>query len=152
MIFMSFETLSYSVVRSLSFSNFQFLGLDVLVSLESCIFSYFLWMLVFIPQNVCLRHFSYHALDHPCLLLVHARPFYFWHPWRSHHFLITSLRNNLCYFNHSVGTLAISPLIVLSTLPLHESCLNSILSYLTIIIFTLVTSISYLDAYIIPVL
>jgi hypothetical protein len=57
------------------------------------------------------------------------------------------------YFNPSTRTLPNSPLVVLSTLPLCESCLNSILGYtFTTIIFTLVTSISYLDAYIIPVL
>jgi hypothetical protein len=39
-IFLSFETSSYSVVKSLSFGNFHFLGLVVLVSLESCIFSF----------------------------------------------------------------------------------------------------------------
>jgi hypothetical protein len=57
------------------------------------------------------------------------------------------------YFNPSIGTLPILPFIVFSTSPLREACLNSILGYaLTIIIFTLVTSISYLDAYVIHVL
>jgi hypothetical protein len=57
------------------------------------------------------------------------------------------------YFNPSIGTLPILPLIVFSTSPHREACLNSILDYaFRIIIFTLVTSISYLDAYVIHVL
>jgi hypothetical protein len=98
--------------------------------------------------NDCSKPFSWYALDHPCFLMVHERLFYLTHPWWSHHFLITTLSNNFYYFNHSVGTLPISPLIVLSPSPLRESFLNCILGYaFMIIIFTLVASISYHQAY-----
>jgi hypothetical protein len=50
MTFLSSEIISYSVVKSLSFSNFYSLSLGMLVSLESCILLVFIYMLTFIPQ------------------------------------------------------------------------------------------------------
>jgi hypothetical protein len=41
MTFLSSEILSYSVVKTLSFDNFYYLGLSTLVSFESCIVLYF---------------------------------------------------------------------------------------------------------------
>jgi hypothetical protein len=55
--FLSFEIPSYSVVKSLSFNNFYSLGLNMLVSLESCILPCFYVCLSSYP-SVCLRHFS----------------------------------------------------------------------------------------------
>jgi hypothetical protein len=55
--FLSFEIPSYSVVKSLSFNNFYSFGLNMLVSLESCILSCFYVCLSSYP-SVCLRHFS----------------------------------------------------------------------------------------------
>jgi hypothetical protein len=55
--FLSFETSSYSVVKSLYFSNFYSLGLRMLVSLESCILLHLYICLSSYP-NVYLRHFS----------------------------------------------------------------------------------------------
>jgi hypothetical protein len=49
MILLSFETLSYSIVKSLSFGNLYSLGLAMLVPLESCILL-FLYMLTFISR------------------------------------------------------------------------------------------------------
>jgi hypothetical protein len=77
--FLSFEIHSYSVVKSLSFNNFYSIGLSMLVSLESCILSYFYVCLSSYP-NICLRHFNLHDLDHPCFLMIHERSFYFAHP------------------------------------------------------------------------
>jgi hypothetical protein len=56
MTFLSFEILSYPVVKSLSFGNFYSLGLSMLVSLESCILLYFYICLSSYP-NVYVRHF-----------------------------------------------------------------------------------------------
>jgi hypothetical protein len=50
MTFPSFEIPSYFVVKSLPFDNFYSLGLSMLVSLESCILSYFYVCLSFIPR------------------------------------------------------------------------------------------------------
>ena len=75
MIFLSFETLSSSVVKSLSFGNFLSLGIGMLISLKPYILSSF-YMLTFI-SNVYLKHFSLHVLDHPCFLMIHERSFYF---------------------------------------------------------------------------
>jgi hypothetical protein len=57
MTFMSFETPSYSIVKSLPFNNFYSLGLSMLVSLESRILSYF-YVCLSSYLNVYLRHFS----------------------------------------------------------------------------------------------
>jgi hypothetical protein len=57
------------------------------------------------------------------------------------------------YFNHSIGTLPILPLIVFSALPFREFYLNSILVILfTDIIFSFVISTYHLVAYCIPAL
>jgi hypothetical protein len=57
---LSFEIPSYSVVKSLSFNNFYSLGLSMLVSLESCILSYF-YLLTFIFQRL-FKTFQYTCL------------------------------------------------------------------------------------------
>jgi hypothetical protein len=49
MTFLSFEILSYSIVKSLSFGNLYSLRLGMLVPLESCILL-FLYVLTFIAQ------------------------------------------------------------------------------------------------------
>jgi hypothetical protein len=56
---LSFEIPSYSIVKSLSFNNFYSLGLSMLMSLESCILSYFICLLSYsnafkIFQYTCL--------------------------------------------------------------------------------------------------
>jgi hypothetical protein len=64
MIFLSFETLSSSVVKSVSFGDFLSLGIGMLISMKPYILSSF-YMLTFI-SDVYLKHSSLHVLDHPC--------------------------------------------------------------------------------------
>jgi hypothetical protein len=128
MNFLSSETPSYSVVKLLSFALFYSLAL-VWPHLWNLAYSYILMYAYLSYPDECSRHFIFHALDHPYFLMIHERPFYFTDPRGSHRFLITSLGNNFCYFNPSVGTLPILPSIVFSTSPFRESCLNSILGY-----------------------
>jgi hypothetical protein len=80
MTFLSSETLSYSVVKSLSFGNFHFLVLVCsypwnLADSYLFIFAY-LYTLMFV-----YKHVSLHALGHPCFLIIHEQSFYFVHPW-----------------------------------------------------------------------
>jgi hypothetical protein len=107
MILLSFETLSYSIVKSLSFGNLYSLGLGMLVSLEACILL-FLYMLTFI-SHVYLKYFSSYTIDHPCFSMIPLQSFYFAHSWWSHCFLITSLGNEfllqLFYWNPTYLTL-----------------------------------------------
>jgi hypothetical protein len=79
MTFLSFETRSSSVVKSLSFDNFLSLGIGMLISLKSFILSSFLCLPLY--PKVCLKYFILHALDHRCFLMIHERSFYFAHPW-----------------------------------------------------------------------
>jgi hypothetical protein len=152
MTFLSFETFSFSVVKSLSFGNFLCLGIGMLISLKSYILLSF-YMLTFI-SNVYLKHFSLHVLDHPSFSMIHERSFYFAHPWWSRCFLVTSLGYEFFF----TSTLLLEPYLSYPWLfsPLcHFASLAltlSLVTLFTIIIFTLATSISYLDAYIIPVL
>jgi hypothetical protein len=122
--FLSSEIPSYSVVKSLSFGNFYYLG-RTLGILHTLIFSY---MLTFIPQ-LLFKTFQLHVLGHPCFSTINEQSFYFAHPWWSRCSLITSLGNDFYLLQPSIGTLPILPLIVFSTSPLSESCLNSILCY-----------------------
>jgi hypothetical protein len=68
--------------KSLSFDNFYALGLGMLVSLESCILLYS-YVHLFSYPNDCSKHFSLHALDHPCFSMIHEHSSYFAHPWWS---------------------------------------------------------------------
>jgi hypothetical protein len=52
MTFLSFEIPSYSVVKSLSFNNFYSLDLSMLVSLESCILSIFMYAYLHTPVSI----------------------------------------------------------------------------------------------------
>jgi hypothetical protein len=79
MIFLSFEALSFSVVKSLSFGNFLSLGIGMLIFLKPYMLLSF-YMLTFI-SNVNLKYFSLHVHDLPCFLMIHERSFYFAHPW-----------------------------------------------------------------------
>jgi hypothetical protein len=124
MTFLSFETLSYSIVKSLSFGNLYSLRLGMLVPLESCILL-FLYVLTFISQYLC-KTFQLTCpwpplfLDDPwAVILFHTFLLILL-------FLITSLGNELLYFDHPDGTLLILSLIVFSTSSLCESCLNSV--------------------------
>jgi hypothetical protein len=79
MTFLSFETLSSSVVKSLSFGNFlswywhaRTIGIShTLIFMYACLHT----------PSICLRHFNLHVLDHPCLLMIHEWSFYFAYPW-----------------------------------------------------------------------
>jgi hypothetical protein len=70
MTFLSSKILSYFVVKSLSFGNFYSLGLIMLGSLESCVLLSF-YICLPLHSNVYLKHFSLHALDHPCFSIIH---------------------------------------------------------------------------------
>jgi hypothetical protein len=124
MTLLSFETLSSYVVKSLSFGNFLSLGIGMLMSLKSFILSSFLCLPLY--PKVYLRYFILHALDHPCLLMIHERSFYLSYPWWSLCLLVTPLGNEFFYFNSSVGTSLFLSLIFFSTSSLCESCPNSV--------------------------
>jgi hypothetical protein len=69
MTFLSSKILSYSVVKSLSFSNLFSPGFGMLTSLEPCIpLSFYIYIPLY--SHVCLKHFSLHVLDHPCFSIV----------------------------------------------------------------------------------
>jgi hypothetical protein len=55
-------------------------------------YSHFLCLPLY--PNVCLRYFILHALDHPCLLMIHERSFYLSYPWWSLCLLVTPLGND----------------------------------------------------------
>jgi hypothetical protein len=92
------------------FGNLYSLGLGMLVPLESCI-PLFLYMLTFISEYLFVT-FQFTCpwpplfLDEPWVVIL-------FHTFLLISlFLITSLGNELLYFNHSVATLHILPLIV----------------------------------------
>jgi hypothetical protein len=99
----------------------------MLTSLEPCILLSFIYTYLYTPMSVW-SILGYVPLSNLVSWWSMSDHFYFAHSWWSCCFLITSLVMSF-YFNPSVGTLPILPLIVFSTSPLHESCLNSILCY-----------------------
>ena len=79
-IILSFETLSYSVVKSLSFRQFV---LPWSWCARTFVISHtftFVYKCLPLHSNVCLKHFSLHTLDHLCFFMIHERSFYSSHP------------------------------------------------------------------------
>jgi hypothetical protein len=80
MILLSFETLSYSIVKSLSFWQFVLSWswyAHTIGILHTLIFMY----AYLHTPSICLRHFNLHVINHPCFLMIHEQSFYFAHPW-----------------------------------------------------------------------
>jgi hypothetical protein len=150
MILLLFETLSYSIVKSLSFWQFV-LSWSWYARTIGILHTLILCMLTFISQYL-FKTFQF-TCPWPPLFLDEPWAVILFHTFLLISlFLITSLGNELLYFNHSVATLHILPLNVFYTSPPSESCLSSILMLFIIITFTFDTSISYIDVYLIPAL
>jgi hypothetical protein len=79
MILLSFETLSYSIVKSLSFWQFV-LSWSWYARTIGILHTLILYMLTFISQYL-FKTFQLRVLDHPYFLTVHERSFYVAHPW-----------------------------------------------------------------------
>jgi hypothetical protein len=80
MIILSFETLSYAVVKSLSFRQFV---LPWSWCARTFVISHtftFVYKCLPLHSNVCLKHFSLHTLDHLCFFMIPERSFYSSHP------------------------------------------------------------------------
>ena len=151
MTFLSSEIPSYSVVKSLSFGNFLSLGIGMFISLRSYILSSFLYAYLYIQ---CLFKTFQFTCPWPPLFLND--------PWAVILFC-TSLVISLFSYNFPQYWIFTSTILLelylsypwlFSPLRHFESLALtlSLVMLFTIIIYTLVASISYLDAYIILVL